>query len=58
MECGSLLPLWPGRLAGRAQEVVTVRARASSLRESGSLLPHSKAAPRSALLGLSTALFA
>jgi hypothetical protein len=33
----------PGQLAGRAPDVVALRTRASSLSQSGSKLPHSKA---------------
>jgi hypothetical protein len=39
LECGSSLPLWSGRLAGRTREWAGSRPRASSLRKSGSKLP-------------------
>jgi len=41
LECGSLLPPWPGQLAGR-MVALDRKAAASKLRcESGSKLPHS-----------------
>ena len=45
LECGSLLPLSPGQLAGRPLAVSVLRAwpRASSRSQSGSKAPHSRA---------------
>jgi hypothetical protein len=48
LECGSLLPLSLGRLAGRAPRRAAYAGASKLAKESGSKLPHSKAAPHKA----------